>query len=113
MKISRKDGKTIEEREKQSKLVREVNHLIRKSFGPLYGGNRSIISYGVTLGSDVVNLDCLDKIIRNSLIFYRVIGSLNNDGSEIAIYEEKEKQAIKYAQLYEQKFGKGVTIKLI
>jgi len=119
----------IDEKSTARDLVTAVNLLLRDSFGKNVSGNYRvenladrIISTGFNNFAGLRGDSHLNLIgIARSSIFsvsYDIAGKflpndeMNKDGSRIKVFEEYQKHAKRYAQLYEAISGKGVQITL-
>ena len=100
--------------------IESVNKMIRQAFGFLYSGDNKVIKVsGGQMSGKIKKIDGLEVILRPTVVGDSgegkgVIGSLNEDGSEIRIRRDREyklqKKAEKFAGLYGQMSGKESTI---
>jgi len=98
--------------------IESVNKMIRQAFGFLYSGDNKVIKVsGGQMSGKIKKIDGLEVILRPTVVGDSgegkgVIGSLNEDGSEIRIRrgDKWQKKAEKFAGLYEQMSGKESTI---
>ena len=100
--------------------IESVNKIIRQAFGFLYSGDNKVIKVsGGQMSGKIKKIDGLEVILRPTVVGDSgkgkgVIGSLNEDGSEIRIRRDREyklqKKAEKFAGLYGQMSGKESTI---
>jgi hypothetical protein len=95
--------------------LRLVNLIIEQAFGKGFKGN---YDYAYHSGGSIEGLKEISRLCligRKKFSYYASIGQLGNryyggDGSAIAIFQEHESEAKKYAELYRQNTGREVTI---
>ena len=98
--------------------IGKVNALIKKSFGRFYRGNYHIVGGGLSGGTLFERTDYLEVLASKMAwlgfgdpsMGVGVKGIFNADGSTIAVLKKYERQAKKYAELYQQEFGKEVRM---
>jgi hypothetical protein len=106
------------EKEKENKvdLANNVNSFFDIAFGRTLSsrveGDRSMFSMGSTKTPDK-SLKDIFKTTCFGLCETYVGRFTNSDGSKIEILPEYTEQAIKYAELYQKRYGKEVKIDLI
>lgn len=97
----------------ETKMVQEVNGLIKKSFGHFHRGDYHILG-GMTDGflTDAGKLEVIgtEFTMMDPQFGGGVKGILNEDGSTIVVIKKFERKARKYAELYRHRFGKEVQL---
>lgn len=99
-------------RENETSLVSLVKELVKESFGQNVKPNIMIASVP-GIGSACVESEKLNAIAKGRFFntCWKLYGVFNNnDGSELTVRSKYESQALNYAELYQQKTGKEVTV---
>ena len=90
-----------------------INRLVKESFGKQFNANRDYDVDWETGDAEVEKTNYAKDIVKKSLFGFLVFYAgefQKSDGSKIEVFDSYEKNAIKYASLYEAATGKKVSI---